>query len=135
MLAFDAVTREVCTANRETTATPLQSLVLLDDPQFIEAARALGEKMLKEYPHDESAQINTAFRSLIGRSPDKKELSILQQLFTEQKGFYAQNLGEADKLLAIGESKWDATLPHADFAATTMLVNAMMNYDEFIMER
>lgn len=135
LLAFDATSREVCTAKREATTTPLQALVLMNDPQFVEASRVLGQRLLKTFPGDENAQIREAFRELTGRLPDEKETAILRQLFAEQKDFYAQTPGAADKLLATGESKWDETLPRADFAATTMLVNTIMNFDEFVMER
>ena len=135
MLTFDAVTREVCTAKRETTATPLQALVLLNDPQFIEAARVLGEKLLKGFPNDVSARAQVAFKKLIGRAPDEEELKILAQIFTEQKDLFAKDEAAAKKLLATGESKFDEKLPPADFAATTLMVNAIMNFDEFIVER
>ncbi len=135
LLTFDATSREVCTAKRETTTTPLQALVLMNDPQFVEASRVLGERLLKTFPGDKNAQIREAFRKLTGRLPDEKEIAILQQLFAEQKEFYAKETGEADKLLATGESKRDDKLPRADFAATTMLVNTIMNFDEFVMER
>jgi len=135
MLTFDAVTREVCTAKRETTATPLQALVLLNDPQFIEAARVLGESLLKQFPNDASARAAVAFKKLIGREPDATETKILIQLFTEQKELFAKDETSAKKLLATGESKFDQTLPPADFAATTLMVNAIMNFDEFIVER
>ena len=135
LLTFDAVTREVCTANRETTTTPLQALVLLNDPQFIEAARVLGEKLLKKYPDNLDARFNEAFRLLTGRQPDEKETAVLRQLFDEQKTFYARDAEAAKKILATGESKWDETLPRAEFAATTMLVSAVMNFEEFVMER
>jgi hypothetical protein len=135
MLAFDAVTREVCTANRETTATPLQSLVLLNDPQFVEASRVLGEKLLKQFPQDEAARNREAFRALTGRSPDKTESKILATLFAEQKAEFAKNPDGTKKLLATGESKHDETLPPADFAAMTTLVNAIMNFDEFVVQR
>ncbi len=135
MLTFDALSREVCTAKRETTTTPLQALVLMNDPQFMEAARVLGERLLKEYPGDVDARTREAFRSLTGRVPDEKEIAVLRQLFDEQRSFYAKESGAADKLLATGESKWDEALPRADFAATTMLVSAIMNFDEFIMVR
>ena len=135
LLTFDATSREVCTAKRETTTTPLQALVLMNDPQFVEAARVMSQRLLKTFPGDENAQICEAFRELTGRLPDKKETAILRQLFAEQKEFYAKESGEADKLLATGESKWDETLPRADFAATTILVNTIMNFDEFVMER
>ncbi len=135
LLTFDATSREVCTAKRETTTTPLQALVLMNDPQFIEASRAMGQRLLKTFPGDENAQIREAFRELTGRLPDEKETAILRQLFTEQKDFYAKKSGEADKLLTTGESKRDERLPPADFAATTILVNTIMNFDEFVMER
>jgi hypothetical protein len=135
MLTFDALTREVCTAKRETTTTPLQALVLLNDPQFVEAARALGERLLKDFPTDPDTRTRAAFRSLTGRSPDEKELAVLRQLFEEQRTFYAKETAAADKLLATGESKPDAALPRPEFAATTMLVSAIMNFDEFVMER
>jgi len=135
MLAFDAVTREVCTANRETTVTPLQSLVLLNDPQFVEAARVLGEKLLKEYPQDEAARNREAFRALTGRSPDETEAGILARLYAEQKAGFAKNPDGAKKLLAIGESKHDGTLPAIESAAMTTLVNGIMNFDEFEVMR
>ncbi len=135
MLTFDAVTREVCTAKRETTATPLQALVLLNDPQFLEAARVLGEKLLKEFPSDVNARAKVAFKKLIGRAPDEMETKILTQIFAEQKDLFAKDEVAAKKLLATGESKFDDKLPPADFAATTLMVNAIMNFDEFIVER
>ena len=135
MLTFDATSREVCSAKRETTATPLQALVLMNDPQFVEAARVLGEKLLREFPNDESARINRAFRSLTGRAPDEKEIAVLRQLLAEQKSFYVKDAEAAKRILSTGESKWDESLPQADFAATAMLVSAIMNFDEFVTKR
>ncbi len=135
MLTFDALTREVCTAKREITTTPLQALVLMNDPQFMEAARVLGERLLKAHPTDVDARTREAFRALTGRMPDEKETAVLRQLFDEQKSFYAKEADAANKLVATGESKWDENLPRADFAATTMLVSAIINFDEFIMVR
>ena len=135
MLTFDALTREVCTAKREATATPLQALVLLNDPQFIEAARALGEKLLKQFPNDVNARAQMAFKKLIGRAADETETKILGEIFAEQKELFAKDEAAAKKLLATGESKFDEKLPPADFAATTLMVSAIMNFDEFIVER
>ena len=135
MLTFDSITREVCTAKRETTATPLQSLVLLNDPQFVEAARVLGEKLLKKFPSDEAKRNSEAFRELTGRLPDKIELKILSQLFAEQRTLFAKDIESAKKLLSTGESKWDESLPLADFAAMTTLASAIMNFDDFVVER
>jgi hypothetical protein len=135
MLTFDAVSREVCTAKRETTATPLQSLVLLNDPQFVEAARALAEQLLKRHPAGERRRHDDAFLSLIGRRPDGTESDILARLFAEQRALFARDPAGAAAYLAVGESKADATLPPAEFAATTAVVSAIMNLDEFIVVR
>ena len=135
MLTFDAMSREVCTAKREATATPLQSLVLLNDPQFVEASRVLSEKLLKQFPKDESARNREAFRTLTGREPDEAEAKILAQLYAEQKAEFERNPDGAVKLLGVGESKRDESLPTADFAAMTTLVNAIMNFDEFVVQR
>jgi hypothetical protein len=135
MLTFDAVTREVCTANRETTTTPLQALVLLNDPQFVEAARVLAQKLLERYPDQPGGRARGAFLALLGRVPDAKEAEMLQRLLAEQREFYARDAAAARGLLGAGESKWDGSLPLADFAATTLLASAVMNLDEFVMER
>jgi hypothetical protein len=135
MLAFDAMSREVCTAKREITATPLQSLVLLNDPQFVEAARALAQRLLQRFPADAAARHRDAFRTLIGRAPDAVEAGILARLFAEQRDVFTKDPGGATKLLSTGESAWDAKLPSADFAATTAVVGAIMNLDEFVVVR
>ncbi|MDQ3346983.1 MAG: DUF1553 domain-containing protein, partial [Acidobacteriota bacterium] len=135
MVTFDAVSREVCTARRDVTATPLQSLVLLNDPQFVESARVLAAQLLTRFGDDEAARNREAFRALIGRPPDGTESGILARLFAEQRDLFARNPGEAAKLLAVGESPSDETLPHGDFAAMTTLVNAIMNFDEFVVVR
>ncbi|HSH93601.1 MAG TPA: DUF1553 domain-containing protein [Roseimicrobium sp.] len=135
MLSFDATSREVCTAKRDVTTTPLQALVLLNDVQFIEAARVLGEKLLKEQPADESQRIETAFRILTGRRPEKQERVILGQLVKEQREYFSGKPEAADRLLAMGERSRDKSLPAVDAAVTTVLVSALMNHDEFVMER
>jgi len=135
MITFDAVTREVCTAKREATATPLQSLVLLNDPQFVEAARALAQKVLLRFPGDERARHHEAFTALIGRPPDATELQILARLFAEQRGLLARDPENAARLLAVGASAADPSLPRVEFAATTTVVSAIMNLDEFVLVR
>jgi hypothetical protein len=135
MVTFDAVSREVCTARRDVTASPLQSLVLLNDPQFVEAARVLAAQLLTRFRNDEAARNREAFRALIGRVPDETESSILARLFAEERDLFTGNSDEATKLVAVGESKSDQTLPRADFAAMTTVVSAIMNYDEFVVVR
>ena len=105
MTTFDAMSREVCTAKREVTTTPLQSLVLLNDPQFVEAARRLAEHALGQSPADAAARNRLAFRALIGRAPDDTEAGILGRIFAEQRAWFAAHPGDASKAIAVGESK------------------------------
>jgi hypothetical protein len=132
MLTFDAQSREVCSAKREVTATPLQSLVLLNDPQFVEAARVLAERLMEKYPADAAARNRDAFRALLGRAPDGTEAGILMRLFDEQRRAFAADEAAAARWLSVGESAWDRRLPRADFAAMAVVTSAIMNFDEFV---
>jgi hypothetical protein len=135
MLTFDATSREVCTAKRETTTTPLQALVLLNDPQFLEAARVLAQSLLVEYPKDRAARARDAYRRLTGRAPDPTETEILARLDAEQAAYFEAHPEEAARYLAIGEKQPDPALPVAELAATTVLANTLMNHDAFVMKR
>ncbi len=135
MLIFDAPTREVCTARRDTTATPLQSLVLLNDPQFVEAARVLAERVLKGNADDLDARIRTAFRLMTGREPKDRELEVLRGLYEEQLNLFSAEPAAAEDYLKIGERTYDKALPLPALAATTVLASTLMNMDEFVVER
>ena len=135
MLTFDAGSREVCTANREITATPLQSLVLLNDTQFIEAARVLAERLWRQAGGSDPDRLARGFLEITGRKPDAEEQKILVRLYDEQHRQFAKDPGAAERLLKSGERVADATLPPADLAAATMVVSTLMNHDEFVMKR
>jgi len=135
MLVFDATSREVCTVKREQTASPQQALVLLNDPQFVEASRVLAERLIKNSPEDPSARVTEAFRILTGRVPTGKESAILNRLYAEQKAHYATVPEEAQAFLSTGEAPRDKTLDPADHAATTVVVNALFNFDECVTKR
>lgn len=135
MLTFDATSREVCTAKRETTATPLQALVLLNDPQFVEAARVLGEDMVRSEPRDARRRIASLFERVTGRLPDAREREILGRLYEEQLRIFLRDPDGAEKFLSVGEKPHARLLPHAEVAATTVLAGAVMNHDEFVMKR
>jgi hypothetical protein len=135
MITFDAMSREVCTAKRDATTTPLQSLVLLNDPQFVEASRRLAEGALRRHPSDAAARNAFALRALIGRPPDAVEAAILQRVFEEQRTLFAGHPDDAARLLDVGESKADGALPRVELAAMTIVVNAIMNFDEFVLVR
>ena len=135
MVTFDAMSREVCTARRETTTTPLQSLVLLNDPQFVEAARRVAEHALRRFPSDGAARRRLVFRALIGRLPDEVEAGILARLFEEQRALFAVRAEDAARLLAVGDARADEALDRVDLAALTMVASAIMSFDEFVVVR
>lgn len=135
MLAFDATTREVCTAKREVTSTPLQALVLLNDPQFLEAARVLAEQLVAAHPADVPARIRDAFLHLAGREPDSVERDILRRLFDEQRAVFESDPEAASRYVQIGERALREELPMVDLAATTVLTSALMNHEEFVTKR
>ncbi len=135
MLTFDATSREVCTAKREITTTPLQALVLLNDTQFLEAARVLAEHLIVSHPDDRAARAREAFRRLTGRHPDATELGILTRLDAEQEEYFESHPGTAAQYLGVGERSVDTSLPAPELAATTVLASTLMNHEAFVMNR
>ena len=135
MQIFDAPNRDICTVRRETTNTPLQALVLMNDPQFVESAKALAERVQKEQDGNIENQIDHGFRLLTGRHPNTRESVILRRHFQEELIRYRNSDSAVAELLSIGEYKIDATLDAARTAALTMVMNTLMNYDEFYMKR
>jgi len=135
MLVFDAPSREVCCARREPTGTPLQSLVILNDPQFVEAGRVLAERLVKEHPHDPGPRIERAFRALTGRRPDADEQNVLERLLAGERERISGEPGAAEKRLRAGEHPRDDAVPAVEAAATASLVSAIMALDEFTSRR
>jgi Protein of unknown function (DUF1553)/Protein of unknown function (DUF1549)/Planctomycete cytochrome C len=132
MLTFDAPDREVCTASRERTNTPLQALVMLNDPQFVEASRMLAERMIREGGTTPAERAKFAFRLGTARAPGERELAMLLGLFEKAKIRYAAQPDEAIKLLSAGEAKRDESLEVAELAAWTMVASTILNLDETI---
>ena len=135
MLSFDATTREVCTAKREVTATPLQALVLLNDVQFVEAARVMAEDLVARHPNDPASRAREAFRRLAGRAPDAREAEILARLYAEQLQWFGASPEAVARFLAVGASPRQEALPAVEVAATAVLASAVMNFDAFVMKR
>jgi hypothetical protein len=131
LMAFDAPSRETCVARRARTNTPLQALVLMNDEQYVEAARNLAARILQQ-PGDTSARLAWAFRLCTGRSPESAELEVLAHNHQQQLEHFAGSPAEAEKLLAIGLSPRQTDAPAADFAAMTMTANLLLNLDETI---
>ena len=134
MMSFDATSREVCTVRRQSTLTPLQMLVLLNDPQYVEAARALAERAL-QHSEDRSQQLQFVFRSLTGRSPNAKEQQILAMLFDEQFAEFKQQPEQAAKLLKVGDHPANGELDPLAVASLTIVAEGLMTYDETVMKR
>lgn len=134
MITFDASERNVCIVKRQATSTPLQALVLLNDVQFTEAARVLGEKMMQTSPEMQE-QIIFAFRSLTAREPRKDELKVLENLYSQQLAEFNQEESKAISLLSEGEFPYNQSLNVAELASCTVVANALFNFDESIMLR
>jgi len=135
MMIFDATTRETCSARRQTTNTPLQPLVMLNDPQFVEAARALGERILKEGGATDAERAAWGFRLVTGRSATAREIPVLLDLYQSQRAIFTAAPEDAAKLLKVGQIKADATLPAIEAAAAATLASALLNLDASISLR
>jgi len=140
MLNFDATDRSYCAVRRQKTASPLQALVLMNDPQFVEAARILAEKM-QRMPNttgnnmSESDRLAYCFQALTSRKPRKEELSILTELYENQWAYFKENKEKAIDLLTVGEYQRDKQLDPVVTAAYTIVASTIMNFDEFAVIR
>lgn len=132
LLAFDASSREECTADRPHSNTPLQSLTLLNDPTYVEAARVFAAKVLREAGSTEPERIAYAFRRALGREPLPAELEILERLYQRHYQQYSQNEKAAGELLAVGEATVPEDLRKAELAAWTSVARTILNLHETI---
>jgi hypothetical protein len=131
MDVFNAPSRENCTVTRERTNTPLQALVTLNDPQFIEAARRLAEHAVKA-ASDDGGRIMFVAERLLARPLRPEELEIVQSSAAKFRDYYVSHADEAAKLVEVGESPVDASIPPGELAAWTMVANQLMNLDELL---
>ena len=134
MITFDAPTRDVCIVKREGTNTPLQALVLLNDPQFFEAARVLAERVISEKTELKD-QITLAYRLLTGLFPSTEVANLLEKHYLEQKDLFAQNPELTSGLLSVGDFPIDEKLPPHRVSAMTIVCNVIMSFDETIVKR
>ncbi len=132
MSAFDAPDREKCTARRATTNTPLQALVLMNDPTYVEASRKLAERSLMEGGKDVNSKIAYAFRWATARKPTMAETKVLRELLTQQLTRYRADQKAAADFLKIGTLPPDARIDQTELAAWTMVMSAILNLDETI---
>jgi len=132
---FDVPKRVVCVARRDTTNTPLHAFVLMNGPQFVEAARVLAERLLAEEQGQADRALDRAFLLLTSRRPDDEERAILRRMHSDQRAWYDRHPDEAAKLLAIGDHRRDESVPAVDAAAAANVINALMNYDGCVVKR
>ena len=129
---FNAPTREVCTVRRERTDTPLQALATLNDPQFVEAARHLAQTAMKDGGPACGGRLDVIARRVLARPLGAEESRLFQAEFQDLLGYYRAHAQDAGKLLAVGESKADASLDVPSLAAWTMVANSLLNLDEVL---
>ncbi len=130
LITFDAPNREVCTAERPRTSTPLQALVALNDPAYVEAARGLAQRVLKEGGTELNQRLTYAFRLTLARAPKPKELEIMAKVYQQELKRYQQDKTAAAALLTVGESPVPAGLDPSEMAAWTAVGNMLLNLDE-----
>jgi hypothetical protein len=134
LVTFDAPNREVCTLRRDRTNTPLQALVMLNDPVYIEAAQSLARRIAAQ-PGTVSDKLKFAFRACLSRPPSAKEVQRLEQLYNEALATYRKDAVAAKAMATepIGPAAQGADL--ADLAAWTNVSNVLLNLDETLMKR
>jgi hypothetical protein len=135
MTEFDAPSREVCVVKRSATSTPQQAFVLLNDTQFVEAARVLAEKAMQQAGANTRDRIAFAFWRLTARAPEPKELELLAELCNEQKEIFTKEPERARQLIAVGDRARDAKLDPGDLAAMTIVTQAILNLDATVWKR
>ena len=131
MAAFNAPTREQCTVRRERTNTPLQALVLMNDPQYVEAARHLAQNGLRGYA-DDRARAAWMLNTVLSSPVDGDDLNDVLAAADEFRAIFAKDTEAAKKLLETGDSPADASLDASELAAWTLVANTLMNRDDFI---
>jgi hypothetical protein len=135
MMAFDASRRAVCSARRERTNTPLQALILLNGPQYLEAARALAERLCAAHQENLQDLIEEAYLNCLSRPPDLKEKEICAALYREQLEHFRAHPAEAASLQKVGQAPPDKSLRQAEAAAATVLVHALLNHDASVVKQ
>ena len=132
LAVFDAPNREICSIGRLPTNTPLQALVTLNDPQFVEAAHALALGLLKVTDQNDRERLSAAFEKVTARQPLESELATLTQLLQRERSHYQAHPDAASELLAIGELSPTPSIPLPELAAWTQLSATLLNLSETI---
>ena len=132
MLLFDAPNREICTPKRARTNTPLQALALMNEVTYVEAARALAQRMMKEGGDTLDSRLTTGFRLVTARTPDSETLRVLKSGFERRKKEFEKNEEGAKSFIMQGNSKPDSSLPATELAAYSATASILLNLDRVI---
>jgi hypothetical protein len=132
LLAFDAPTREECTASRPISSTPAAALVLLNDPTFVEAARGLAGQILSQAPQDDEQRLRWAWRQVLGRDAKSGEVSLLVRLLQKHRDQFAADPKAAEALVSIGISPRPKDIDVVELAAWTSVSRVLLNLNETI---
>jgi hypothetical protein len=130
---FDATSRSYCVSRRQKTNTPLQALVTLNDPTFVEASKVMGEQMTKS--DNETNAIIEVYRKLTGRTPTQKELDLLKHLQETELKKFREEIRKAKGWLAVGQYKVNKNLEPAAIAANAVVASVILNSDATLMKR
>ena len=132
MEVFDAPSREVCTSRRERTNTPLQALTLMNDVTYVEAARALAQRLIREGGPTDEDRVEFGFRLVTSRRPEPAEIEVLRRGLERHRSAYENDPAAAAKLVKVGESALGPEMDPVELAAHTALANGLLNLDETI---
>lgn len=132
MMTFDTPSRDLCTVKRQETNTPLQALVLLNDPQIVEAARLLAHDAIQKGGEANKDRIAYMFRLVTSRTPTDEEVTLLMDYYQDMKEQYQTSPDKAQAYLAIGEYDMQSDIPESDLAAYAVVANTILNLDESI---
>jgi hypothetical protein len=135
MMVLDAVKRDACTVKREPGSSPLQALVLLNGPQFVEASRVLAEGLMKDFPGDPDRYIREAFRRLTSLEPTDVQRKILRDMLDDQRKHFQGNPDAAKQFTRVGLRKPGEDLDPAELAATASMISLLMNFDASVVLR
>ena len=134
LLTFDAPNREVCAAGRARTSTPLQSLVLMNDPVYVEAARVFAARVLREGGKEDAGKLSYAWRLALARNPSASERTVLEKVLAKQRALFTAEKDSADSLLKVGDFKNPDGANAIELATWTAVANVILNLNETISQ-
>jgi hypothetical protein len=135
MLNFDSANREACVVRESRTNTPLQALDLMNDVQFLEAARLIGQRMMKEGGSSADGRLQYGFRLVTGRKPAASEAGILRESLQYHLDYFSDKRDEIQAFLKQGEARTDPALDQRELAAYTSVASLLLNMDEAVTKQ